>query len=54
MYKKVTANPRHRLPSSGLSEVIGMVLDTMFKNTVNESRMVTPESNSPLKFLYTV
>ncbi len=31
------------LPSSGLSEVIGMVLDTMFKNTVNDSRMVTPE-----------
>jgi hypothetical protein len=45
-----TANPAHThvalwLPRSGLSEVIGMVLDTMFKNTVNESSMVTPESN---------
>ena len=31
------------VPKSGLSEVTGMVSDTMFKKTVNESSMVTPE-----------
>ena len=31
------------LPNNGLSEVTGIVSDTVFKNTVSESRMVTPE-----------
>jgi hypothetical protein len=33
------------LPISGLSEVIGMIEDTVFKNIVRESRMVTPVRN---------
>ena len=33
------------LPISGLSEVIGMMEDTVFKNIVRESRMVTPVRN---------
>ena len=32
------------LPSSGLSEVTGIVSDTVFKNTVKERRIVTPEN----------
>lgn len=30
------------LPNSGLSEVTGIVSDTVFRNTVSESRIVTP------------
>jgi len=33
------------LPIRGLSEVIGMIEDTVFKNIVRESRMVTPVIN---------
>ena len=31
-----------QLPNSGLSEVTGIVADTMFKNTVRLRRIVTP------------
>ena len=30
------------LPSSGLSEVTGIVSDTVLRNTVNDRRIVTP------------
>ena len=30
------------LPNKGLSEVTGIVADTVFRNTVKESRTVTP------------
>ena len=33
----------------GLSEVIGMIADTVFRNIVSERRMVTPVNNSLLK-----
>jgi hypothetical protein len=33
------------LPMRGLSEVIGMIDDTVFKNIVRERRMVTPVRN---------
>ncbi len=32
------------LPNNGLSEVTGIVSDTVFKNTVSDRRMVTPEN----------
>lgn len=32
------------LPSNGLSDVTGIVADTMLRNTVKERSMVTPES----------
>ena len=31
------------LPSNGLSEVTGIVSDTVLRNTVNDRRIVTPE-----------
>ena len=34
------------LPNSGWSEVIGIVSDTVLRNTVNESSIVTPVSES--------
>ena len=37
------------LPNNGLSEVTGIVADTMFKNTVRLRRIVTP--GMKLKFL---
>ena len=33
----------------GLSEVIGMIADTVFRNIVRERRIVTPINNSLLK-----
>ena len=33
------------LPNNGLSDVIGIVSATIFKNTVNESRIVTPKTD---------
>ena len=41
------------LPNNGLSEVTGIVADTMFKNTVRLRRIVTPgmKSNSFLLHL---
>ena len=32
-----------RLPISGLSEVTGIIEDTVFRNIVRERRIVTPE-----------
>ena len=36
------------LPNNGLSEVTGIVADTMFKNTVRLRRIVTPGMKSDL------
>lgn len=33
------------LPSNGLSEVTGIVSDTVFRNTVSERRIVTPDQS---------
>ena len=47
--KKTTTNNKvwsravnQQLPNNGLSEVTGIVSDTVFRNTVNDRRMVTP------------
>ena len=33
------------LPTRGLSDVIGIMADTVFRNIVNDSRMVTPSKH---------
>ena len=33
-----------RLPINGLSEVMGIISDTVFRNMVNDRRIVTPEN----------
>ena len=33
-------------PTSGLSEVMGIMADTVFRNMVNERRIVTPSSTA--------
>ena len=39
------------LPSKGLSEVTGMVSDTVLRNTVNDRRIVTPVERTSNKFV---
>ena len=43
LFTSFSLSPTPLLPKIGLSDVTGMVCDTVFINTVKERRIVTPE-----------
>ena len=43
---KVDHKALFQLPINGLSEVIGIISDTVLRNMVNDRRIVTPENGS--------